>query len=231
SRTGKRRADGQPRKPAAANALRTSLRVFFGFCHEAAWAKRNAARLLRRALCSPPPPRALSEKEMGKLMAALDEAKTDAEVRDRALFRLLAETGMRIGSALGVEVADLDWEGGWVWLRTMKRQQVGRVALPGNTARMLTDWLGERDSGAVFPGMSPRHAQRRFQMWLRRAGLSPAFSPHSLRHSFATRLYRETRDLLVVKEALLHRNLESTLVYARASGASLKTATDWSQNC
>ncbi|MCA9319154.1 MAG: site-specific integrase, partial [Planctomycetes bacterium] len=60
----KQRAQGGPRKATAANALRTSVRVFFGFAHEAGWIPRNPARLLRRAICSPPPPKAFSDDDL-----------------------------------------------------------------------------------------------------------------------------------------------------------------------
>lgn len=40
--------------------------------------------------------------------------------------------------------------------------------------------------------------------------------PHRLRHTFATTLYAQTRDLLVVKEALGHTDIKNTLVYTQA---------------
>ena len=72
--------------------------------------------------------------------------------------------------------------------------------------------------------MSVRHAQRRFRGWLRRAGVQRPASPHSLRHRFAMDLYRRTGDVLLVKEALRHRSIASTMVYARADRARLRAA-------
>jgi site-specific recombinase XerD len=45
---------------------------------------------------------------------------------------------------------------------------------------------------------------------------------HGLRHSFATNLYRETGDVLLVREALGHRSIASTVVYARPEAARLR---------
>jgi len=39
---------------------------------------------------------------------------------------------------------------------------------------------------------------------------------HSLRHTFAMRVYARTKDLLLVKKLLGHRSINSTLVYAEA---------------
>jgi site-specific recombinase XerD len=53
SETVTKRADGKTRKPTSANALRSSLRCFFGFAHAAGYATANPARLVQRALRSP----------------------------------------------------------------------------------------------------------------------------------------------------------------------------------
>jgi len=45
----RKRSDGRPRKPTSANALRSSLRCFFGFAHAARDASANPARLVQRA--------------------------------------------------------------------------------------------------------------------------------------------------------------------------------------
>ncbi|MCC7169651.1 MAG: tyrosine-type recombinase/integrase [Planctomycetes bacterium] len=68
-----------------------------------------------------------------------------------------------------------------------------------------------------------RQAARRLETWLDRAGI-PHRGAHALRHTFATALYRRTGDVLIVKEALGHRSVASTLVYAQASEERLRRA-------
>lgn len=72
--------------------------------------------------------------------------------------------------------------------------------------------------------MSARHVQRRFIGWLQRAGITRRASPHTLRHTFATNLYQKTGDILLVKDALHHRSITSTLVYARTDEARVRDA-------
>jgi integrase len=48
--------------------------------------------------------------------------------------------------------------------------------------------------------------------------------PHDLRHSFAIRIYRKTRDLLLVQAALRHRSIASTTAYARTDDAAVRAA-------
>jgi site-specific recombinase XerD len=57
-----------------------------------------------------------------------------------------------------------------------------------------------------------------------KAGITRPFSIHSLRHTFATRLYRQTGDLYLVQRALGHRQITTTEVYAKVSDEALRAA-------
>lgn len=223
------RADGQPRKATSANCVRSSMKSFFGFLDAAGHVQVNAARLVRRARCSPGPPRALSEAEQARLVAALDEAETEAERRDRVLFRAMLATGARISEMLEARIEDLDLEEGELRLRKVKGGCEDVLLLPASVAQILAEHLDQRRSGWLFEGqgtrpLTPRQAARRLEGWLERADVRRAASLHSLRHSFATDLYQRTGDLLLVREALRHRSITSTVIYARCDGGRLREA-------
>ncbi len=230
------RPDGRRKRASSVNALRSSVRGFFAYLAAAGYLEEDPARLVRRARCGPPPPRALSEGEQAQLLAALSAAEGREERRDRALFLLMLRAGLRVGEAVGLDVEDLDLEQGEVAVRGKgevavrgKGGREERAVLPGEVQDALRCYLGGRASGPLFGGtrgrrISVRHAQRRFAAWLERAGVCRPASPHSLRHSFAQALYRRTGDLLLVKEALRHRSVASTMVYARADRAQIRAA-------
>lgn len=225
------RADGKPRKATSANALRSSLRAFFAFVRAAGYAPANAARLVRRAIVGEKVPRALSEAEEARLRAALEEARTPYERRDRALILLMLGTGIRIGSALGLSVEDVDLEARELRLRTVKRGGQRTAFLAESLVPVLRELAGDRRAGALFVGlrrgpMSYRQAQRRVAAWMQRAGIGRAGSAHTLRHSFAMRVYRRTCDLLVVKQALGHASIASTVVYAVCPEQRLRAVVD-----
>lgn len=221
------RVDGQPKTPTAMNALRGNLRSYFRFAHEAGYARTNAGRLIRRARCSPPPPRALSDLERDRLLCALALDATPEGKRDRVLVSLMLHTGIRLGDALRLEREDVDLEGGELRLRRSKNSREEIVVLPA-TERMLESrlWIAER-TGVLFVGrdgkpLSARHVQRRLREWAERAGISKRITPHMLRHTFAQGLYNRTGDLALVQSALNHRSIVSTLVYARCDRERLK---------
>jgi site-specific recombinase XerC len=72
--------------------------------------------------------------------------------------------------------------------------------------------------------ISARHVQRRFKEWLEKAGIRRKVGVHGLRHSFAERVYSKTHDLLVTKQALRHRSVASTLVYAHTDEGRVREA-------
>ena len=223
------RRGGGHKKPTTSNALRTSLRVFFAYCEHAGYSQGNPARMIQRARCGAPHPRALSEQERERLLAALAAGSGPEAERDRVLFRMMLMTGVRIGSALSLDIDDVDLEQGELRLRRAKGDREERVFLPESVRADLNELIDDRSSGPVFTSssgfrISIRHASRRFRRHLKAAGIRRVRGTHCLRHTFATWLYGRTGDVLLVKEALCHRAVASTLVYARADERRLREA-------
>lgn len=218
---------GGPKKAVSVNAMRTSVRCFCAHLHDAGLVAANPARLLRRARCAPPPPRALHPDEQKRLFAVLKKARGDEARRDRMLVELLLATGVRIGSAIALDVADIDFAHGELALRSTKNDRPGSVVLPARIAKSLRAFLGGRGAGPVFLAgdrrVSMRHAQRRLAGWFHAAGVAGR-SAHALRHTFATRVYGRTGDLQLTQVALGHASIASTVIYAKLDRARLRAA-------
>ncbi len=218
---------GGAKKATSTNAMRTSIRCFARHLHDAGLVATNPARLLRRARCAPPPPRALRPDEQGRLLAALGAATGPEAERDRVLIELLLGTGIRIGSAIGLDIEDLDLGHGELTLRTTKNDRPTTAVLPAATAEKMRVFLGSRATGPVFLAanrrVSIRHVQRRIAHWLRAAQI-PGRSAHAFRHTFATKVYAATGDLQVTQAALGHASIASTVIYARVDKARVRAA-------
>ena len=225
----RKRADGKPRKPSSGNSLRSSLRAFFAYAHASGLATTNAARLVRRATCAPARPRALSDSDCAKLMAALATATTPAEKRDRALFTVMLRCGVRVGSAVAVEIPDLDLASGEMRLRRMKNGDEDVVYVPDDVVPLLREHVGDHTTGPVFSArggsrLSTRVVGKRLEAWAKRAGIEQRVYPHRLRHSFGMRVFARTGDVLVTARAMCHRSIASTAVYARPEAGRVRDA-------
>ena len=138
-------------------------------------------------------------------------------------------TGLRFGSAVALDVGDLDLDAGEVTVRRSKGDREERVFLRRDVCELLREFLGERTGGPLFRTrqgrrLTVRQVRRRLGEWLEKAGVQRKVGPHGLRHAFALGLYARTGDVLLVQRALCHRSLTSTLVYARASDERLRAA-------
>ena len=205
------------RKPSTVNVMRSSIRCFFRYLHDADVITRNPAALVRRARCGAPRPRGLSGAEVAKLESIL----ATRAPRERLLLNLMLLMGLRVGSVVVLDVKDLDFVNQEIHLRHAKGDQDEVLPMPRALLDELEPWIGDQTEGPLFPRVGVRHAQRLFQEIAKEAGL-PHLTCHSLRHTFATNLYRRTGDIRLVQRALCHRSIESTLVYAHADISQLR---------
>ncbi len=229
------RPDGLPRKPITVNRTKSALRSFFAFCVNSGWIKENPARLIRSSPAAVKEPTTLTAVEIRRLRAALDRQNSSLAGRDRLIFELLLGTGIRLGSLVDLDVGDVDLRTGTLRIQ-LKGGTEGRVFLNPGLRRLIRRFLIENatrgDCGPntpLFRGqsdnrLSARQIQLRFARWFREARIGRSVSLHSLRHTFATKLYEKTGDLHLVQRALGHRQITTTEIYARVGEGALRRA-------
>ena len=209
-------ADGSTKTATSVNALRTSVRVFFQFAELAGMVERSPGMLIRRAKCGEPPPRALSDAEVERLLAVAAKG----EARDELLVRLLLSTGLRLSESLALETQDVDLGRGVINVRKAKNDRPRAAYVPAELLPRLAAWIRGRE-GRLF-AITSRHAQRVIGQMAREAGISA--SAHCLRHTVATRVYARTGDLGVVQRVLGHASVATTVRYARCDEGAVRRA-------
>lgn len=224
----RKRETGGARKVTSTNVFRTTLRCFFRFAADAGLAPANAARLVKLARCPAPKPKPINDADVVKLLAVLDAAVTPSELRDRAMFRTMLATGIRLASAIGLDVSDFDATEATLRLRTLKNGGEDVAYLNDATVALLRAHVGARRDGPLFPAphggrLAANSVRARLALWATRAGIEP-IHPHRLRHTRGSALYAATGDLLLVSRALTHRSLASTQIYARVPTEKLRKA-------
>lgn len=200
-----------------------ALRSFFRFLNREGLMQGNPAR----PLPSPPKSRALPASLTVDEAARLLETPGGpprSPLRDRALLELLYSSGLRVSELTGLDVDDLDLEGGAVRVRGKGRRE--RIVPVGSKAvAAVRDYLGRERrgpaAGALFLNvrdggrLTSRSVHRLLGARARRQGWSRHLSPHALRHSFATHLLVGGADLRAIQEMLGHRSLSTTQRYTR----------------
>ena len=192
----------------------------------------NPAEALRGPRQDRKLPHFLTVEEMGRLLSA-PAATTPLGLRDLAILETLYSAGLRVGELCGLNVADVDFDDGVLLVRGKGKKE--RLALLGDPAKaVLGGWiqlrgtvLGGRQNTAVFLNKSggrltTRSVERLLMKYLKKAGLDPRTTPHTLRHSFATHLLDAGADIRGVQELLGHKSLVTTQIYTHVTTARLQ---------
>ncbi len=181
-------------------------------------------------------PKAISVDQVEALLAAASSGDTPTSLRDRALLEVLYGCGARISEAVGLDVDDLDLQGGAVRLRGKGGKQrvvPARVVRPGG-ARRRTWCAGARrspsaasaprrsSSTAGAAGCPGRVPGRRCARPPSGPGSVARVSPHTLRHSFATHLLDGGADVRTVQELLGHASVTTTQIYTLVTAEKLR---------
>ena len=166
------------------------------------------------------------------------------EHRNRGLFMLGVSTGGRISELLSLQIGDVYQNGKAVTdllfdKKIVKGGEVSR-AMPVNSdgraaIENLIDWHKEQyktiaPSRPLFPsrnkkGTVPMNRQTAHEMLKKAfttAGLNGKLATHSLRKSFAQRVYEESGDIYLVQELLGHRNVSTTQKYIGVNYATAR---------
>jgi integrase len=141
---------------------------------------------------------------------------------------LCAFTGLRVGEASAVQVGDIDWTGrkinierqiqyrgaAGIEIKTPKFDSSRTVPLPDSLITILSTHIAERGiSGSDWLFSGPPHQARVTEEWKRtskRAGID-RFTPHSLRHFYASGLIASGADVVTVQRAMGHSSATITL--------------------
>ncbi len=223
----------QGSSPRSVGRLIAAVRGFYKFLVREQLVKTNPSDDLRAPKARQTLPKFLSLEEVDRLLEQPD-TKTVLGLRDRALIELLYATGMRASEITSLCMTDLNLSSGY--LTCMGKGSKERIVPMGRPAVM---WIRKyKDSAREVLGrknnldclfFNHRGTQlSRVGFWKilkkygKGAGLPDDFSPHVIRHSFATHLLERGADLRSIQTLLGHADLSTTQIYTHILEARLR---------
>ena len=178
-------------------------------------------------------PKDLTHDEIARLLTPASPA-TPASLCDQAILELAYSSGLRLSELRNLRIEQLQLEAGF--LRVIGKGNKERVVPVGTQARGALqqylasgrpDLMRAKTTSHVFITSRGR-AFSRVWLWKRmknrvgKAGVERPFTPHMLRHSFATHLLEHGADLRVIQELLGHASISTTEVYTHVAGSKLR---------
>ena len=171
---------------------------------------------------------------------ALLKAARKRSTRDWAMILLAYRHGLRASEVCGLKLADVDLKSGSISIRRLKGslhtiqpiyQHRGQPLLDETAA--LRAWLRKRSAdGSDYLFLSQKGGKlgrtqffRNFQMVAESAGLPmEKRHPHVLKHSLASHLVAGNVNLALIRQALGHQSISSTMAYIGTSDSQAAEA-------
>ncbi len=229
--------------PSTLARRQAALRSCFRWAYREGLIEADPAARLAKVKVPRRDPRPLTGEQAEALLAAIPAAHR----RNRLLFSLLYETGMRVGEALGIHVGHVHpnaVDGGYIRVvgKGDEERVVPLIDAP-RTTRLLRAYLKEAGKvGPLFGGdlrkggrsaealdyTTVLHHFERYLATARKRHLSlfeteaEPVTIHRLRHAYATERLREGVSLQAVRKLMGHKNLQTTLRYTEIDMESVK---------
>lgn len=173
----------------------------------------------------------LEQNEVEKLLQTIESPNTFTDrqknydkntfERDNAIVTLFLGTGIRISELVGLDIDCFDFSQN-AFKVTRKGGNQTVLYFSNDVAQALKTWLEKRatleldkDEKAMFISLqrkriSIRAVENLVKKFAREAAPLKKISPHKLRSTFGTNLYRETKDIYIVADVLGHKDVNTT---------------------
>ena len=209
-----------------------SIRSFYKFFYRKQKIEKNTASLLNMPKNHE---RAITRLEVDEIARLLDSVENGdkltksqqkyhnkTKVRDLAILTLLLGTGIRVSECVGLDIMDLDFDTNGMKVHRKGGAEV--ILYFGEEVReALLDYLDERElimpkegsEDALFLSMqksriSVRAVENLVKKYSRTVTTLKKITPHKLRSTYGTQLYKETGDIYLVADVLGHSDVNTT---------------------
>ena len=215
----------------------STLRQFFKFLYRTERSAEDLSIYVSSPKFVRKPPKSLNERQVEKLFnePVIPGDSEFEKVRNRAILELFYSSGLRLGELSALKPEDIDLERRWVQVLGKGGKARG-VPLTEKSVEALMVYLSwceqlKSQSNGKFEALfckgdgtpfSRRGIARMVKNVLLGVDGRPDISPHALRHSFATHLYRRGIDLRSLQELLGHSRISTTQIYTAVDPEWLK---------
>lgn len=214
--------------------LLSTLKQYYRYLVKKGDRKDNPTALITAPKVHAILPQTLSETDINRLIEAPD-TESSYGLRDRCMLEIMYSSGLRVSELVSLQVNQINIRLGLVRL-TGKGNKERMIPVGEEALLWLTRYLEKsrprlvRDSvlnDALFlssrgTAITRQAFWQHVKKYLLKAGIKTVYSPHSLRHAFATHLLNHGADLRTVQMLLGHSSLSTTQIYTHIAQARLQ---------
>jgi len=193
-------------KPKTLHRMISTLTSFYRFLYTQGALASNPLFGIERPRIKEQEIRYLKHSQVIRLIASIPEA------REQLIVRTIYATGVRISELCNMNIEDIDFEEQTIRIKG-KGGKIRTVFVDPETLREMEPFIGNRIEGPLFVGQQGNHISPRTVQHLFEKYAPTGITPHKIRHSYASELYRRSKNLRVVQENLGHSSIKTTEIY------------------
>jgi site-specific recombinase XerD len=178
-------------------------------------------------------PDPLTPEESERLLS-IPNKRYPTGIRNYVMIRLMLSLGLRCAEVLALRIQDVDLVSGRLKVNLGKGQKDRILWLNAELLSDLQLWRERRDRRKIESeyyfttlkgeALDSRYIRAMMARYKQRAGIVRKCSAHTLRHTFATELLKETGNIEIVRKALGHSDINTTAIYLHATDGEMENA-------
>jgi len=210
----------------------TTIRNFFIFCMKNEYIQKNPAKFLKVPKFEKKLPMHFSKDEIENLLN-IPDLSSKFGIRNKAILELIYSCGLRISEISDCTISGIDFGNKLIKVMGKGRKErmvpIGKPALKSLKLyyKIRLKFVTKYSDDLFFLSKSgrkltPDELREILDSYISLVAKTKGYTPHSIRHSFATHLLANGADLRAVQEMLGHSNLSTTEIYTHLSIKDLK---------
>ncbi len=140
-------------------------------------------------------------------------------LRNKAMLSLMLHCGLRVSEVVNLRPGNINLTKGKLRVEAGKGNKDRDLAVPEYLTDLLDNWRKKRPESNFFfsalngKKLSIRYLQQMVKRYASKIGINKNISPHTLRHTYATQYYKQTKDIETLRRILGHSDISTTTIY------------------
>jgi site-specific recombinase XerD len=196
----------QTYKPKTFHRIISTLSSFYRFLYTQGAVTSNPLTGIDRPRIKQQDVKYLKHNQVLRLLDSIEDP------RDNLIVRTIYATGVRVSELCNMNIEDIDFDEHTIRIRG-KGDKIRTVFVDEDTLADLLKFIGNRIVGPVFLGQQGKNISSRSIQHIFKHYAPSGITPHKIRHSYASELYKRSKNLRVVQENLGHTSIKTTEIY------------------
>ncbi len=170
------------------------------------------------------------EIEEAKILLDIPNKRYPTGVRNKAMLSVMLNMGLRVSEVSNLKYRDVSINKRKLRVVNGKNGKDRDLVIPGYTLELLINWITVRlESDYFFTTLDGskvgiRYIQDMVGRYRERTEIDKNITPHTLRHTFATQFYRQTKDIETLRKILGHSDISTTQIYVTLANIDVENA-------